>query len=106
MDKYIYITHELSFQEIKLISKHKFSDILNKRINSAALSYLTGKQNRKGGDIIYTRLEISEYLSPLTSELTIDEKRKLFEIRKKVMTDIPANYSNSAQNMKCICQEY
>ena len=96
---------ELSFQEIKLISKHKFSDILNKRINSAALSYLTGKQNIKGGDIIYTRLEISEYLSPLTSELTIDEKRKLFEIRN-MMTDIPANYSNSAQNMKCICQEY
>ena len=50
----------LSFEEIKILSKQKFTKIINEKINFAALSYLTGKQNIKGGEIIYSKLEISE----------------------------------------------
>ena len=41
----------LSFEEIKILSKQKFSKILNDKIKNAALSYLTRKQNIKEGDI-------------------------------------------------------
>ena len=53
----------MSFEEIKLISTNRFNNILNERIKESSLSYLTGKQNTKGGDIIYTKIEMSEYLS-------------------------------------------
>jgi hypothetical protein len=43
----------LSFEEIKILSKQKFSEILNDKIKNAALPYLTRKQNVKGGIISY-----------------------------------------------------
>ena len=92
----------LSFEEVKNLSKQKFSKILNDKIKTAALSYLTRKQNIKGGDISYSKLEISEYLSPFASNLSITDKRNIFAIRN-MMTDIPANFSKLSQNMKCIC---
>ena len=93
----------MSFEEKKLISKNRFNKILNERIRAASLTYLTGKQNIKGGDINYAKIEMSEYLSPL-SDLSIDDKRRLFAVRN-MMVDIPANFSNSNENMKCICGE-
>jgi hypothetical protein len=39
----------LSFEEIQILSKQKFSKILNDKIKNAALSYQTRKQNIKGG---------------------------------------------------------
>ena len=95
---------ELSFKEIRILSKQKFTKIINEKINCAALSYLTGKQNIKGGEIIYSKLEISEYLSPLTSHLSITDKRKMFSVRN-MMIDIPANFSKANRDMKCICGE-
>ena len=46
---------------------------------------------------------MSEYLSPL-SNLSIDDKRRLFAVRN-MMIDIPANFSKSNENIKCICGE-
>ena len=80
----------MSFEEIKLISKNRFNKILNEKVKVASLSYLTDKQNTKGGDIFYTNIEMSEYLSPL-SDLSIDDKRRLFAVRN-MMVDIPVNF--------------
>ena len=46
----------MSFEEIKLISKNSFNKILNEKVKEASLSYLTDKQNTKGGDILYTNI--------------------------------------------------
>ena len=94
----------LSIEDIKILSKQKFTKIINEKNNVAALSYLTGKQNIKGGEIIYSKLEISEYLSPLASHLSITDKRKMFSVRN-MMIDIPANFSKANRDMKCICGE-
>ena len=82
----------------------RFTKIINEKINFAALSYLTGKQNIKGGEIIYSKLEISEYLSPLASHLSITDKRKMFSVRN-MMIDIPATFSKANRDTKCICGE-
>ena len=51
---------------------------------------------------MYTKLEMSEYLLPFNSQLNIDEKRCLFEIRNR-MSKIPINFGN--KEAKCICGE-
>ena len=93
----------LSFEEISQISKQKFTKILNEKIKQSALSYLTSKQNIKGGDIIYSNLEISEYLSPMNN-LSMSDKRRMFQIRN-MMVDIPSNFSKLNENMKCVCND-
>ena len=59
-----------------------------------ALTYLTGKQRTKGKDITYDNLEMSEYLLPSNSVLTVEEKRRLFEFKNK-LTNIPNNFPKS-----------
>ena len=84
--------------------KIKFHNILKKSIEKKALSYLLNKQGRKGSNIKYTHLEMSEYLMPNNENLSIDDKRKIFEIRNE-MVFIPANLSSSEKIEKCICGE-
>ena len=71
-----------SLEEIKDMTKNKFSQMLKQKVNNRALKYLTEKQRVKGKEIVYKKIEMAEYLSPLNSELTIEEKRKLFGIRQ------------------------
>ena len=62
------------------------------------------RQGRKCRDIDYTHLQMSEYLMPNNENLSIDDKRKIFEIRNE-MVFIPANFSSSEKIEKCICGE-
>ena len=77
--------------------------MVKERINENALNYLTQKQQRKGKEIIYKRIELADYLQPY-NKLSIEEKRKIFELRNK-MTQIPNNFLNKGQKVKCICGE-
>ena len=90
----------LSHQEIKEMTKQKFTNLLKEKINKEALNYLKIKQSKKGKNIEYKNLEMADYLQP-TCELDNKEKQKLFEIRND-MTNIPSNFGN--QNV-CPCGE-
>ena len=89
-----------SLEEIKDMTKNKFSQMLKQKVNNRALKYLTEKQRVKGKEIVYKKIEMAEYLSPLNSELTIEEKRKLFGIRNDM---ILMNFSKSKLNKICSC---
>ena len=91
-----------SFEDIQKMSKFKFNKILKKRIEINALKYLAEKQGLKGQEIGYSCIEMSEYLLPTNDKLSINEKRRLFEIRNK-MLDIPSNFSSSKLATKCYC---
>jgi hypothetical protein len=54
----------LSFEEIKMMTKEKYTSELKCRILQNALLYLIGKQGRKGKEIEYTCIEMAEYLHP------------------------------------------
>ena len=88
----------LSYQEIKDMSKYKFSSLIKEKIRKKALNYLKEKQSKKGGKIQYKTLEIAEYLEP-SNELTNKEKQKIFAIRND-MIDIPNNYG---KEKTCLC---
>ena len=66
--------------------------ILKNRIEISALKYLIGKQGLRQ-EMKYSRMEMSEYLLPTNKNLTIDQKRRLFAIKDK-MIDIPSNFSS------------
>ena len=91
-----------SLEEIKLMSKNKFNQILKNKLRVNALKYLTNKQGTKGKDIQYSTIEMSEYLLPSNKNLTLEEKRRQFAIRNK-MVDIPANFPKTKEETICFC---
>ena len=74
-----------SLEEIKLMSKNKFNQILKCRLRLNALKYLRNKQGTKGKDIQYSAIEMSEYLLPSNKNLTLEEKRRQFAIINKMV---------------------
>ena len=91
-----------SLEEITLMTQYQFQHLLRKRVEEAAFIHLTGKQGKKGGEIKYEKLEMSDYLSPLASNLSIGSKRTIFAIRNK-MTKIPANFSSENVKHEYVC---
>merc|ERR1712115_312881 len=73
-----------SFEEIRNMTKHKFKNIIKSKIEERAFEYLKLKRGKKGKEIEYKSLEMSEYLLPINSNLNITEKRKLFEMRNRM----------------------
>ena len=93
---------EESLEQIQKMTKYKFTQLLRQRTRNRALSYLTEKQRIKGKEIEYKRIEMSYYLTPCNKELSIDEKRKLFAVRNK-MINLKENFSKSKLKDNCIC---
>ena len=94
----------LSLQEIRTMSKRRFTNILKEKTRNNALVYLIRKQGIKGKEICYSSLEMSEYLQPINQELTIEPKREFFAVRN-CMIDIPNNFSRRDEKYSCICGE-
>ena len=91
-----------TLEEIKSMSAYKFKNLLKSKIEIKALEYLERKRGSKGQEIVYRKLEMSEYLLPFNSKLNIEEKRRLFEMRNK-MSRIPIHFGN--KEAKCLCGE-
>ena len=70
----------LSIDEIKKISVNRFKSLVRVKCQEAAYNYLMNKRGSKGSEIIYSQVEMSEYLLP-NNEFSIEDKRKLFSIR-------------------------
>ena len=87
-------------EEIKQMSRNKYKNLIKSRIEINALNYLESKRGPKGREKELTRLEMSEYLLPFNSKLSIEEKRKMFEHRNR-MTRIPYNFGKKEE--KCVC---
>ena len=94
----------ISLEEIKNMTKTKFSRILKVNIKKNAFSYLIGKRGKKGGEISYTSLEMAEYLQPFNASITIEQKRELFAVRNR-MIQIPYNFPKTSEKHKCLCSE-
>ena len=89
-----------SFEEIKNMKRNKYNNLIKSRIEKNALVYLQSKRGSKGQEIEYTSLEMSTYLLPINSKLTIEEKRKMFSIRNR-MIRIAHNFGGKDE--KCVC---
>jgi hypothetical protein len=92
----------LSLEEIKVISPYKYTQLVRAKCREGATKYLMKKRGSKGSEINYPCLEMATYLQP-NNVFTIDDKRKLFEIRNR-MYPIPSNFCAKEENSyKCVC---
>ena len=89
-----------TLNEIKQMTRIKFKNLIKIRIERNALEYLQNKRGSKGKEIEFTSLEMSEYLLPYNSIMSIEEKREIFALRNR-MTNIPINFGSKEE--KCIC---
>ena len=95
------INLKLTLDEIRTISKQKYLMILKEKIKDSALKYLLSKQGKKGSEISFLTIEMSEYLQPFNKSLTIEQKREMFAVRNR-MVNIQSNFS-SQNEVKCEC---
>ena len=95
---------QYSLQEIKVMSKMQFTNILNQKINENAFKYLMKRKGSKGKETIEEELCMAEYMLPTNSELSISEKQKMFAVKNR-MVDIPGNFPRPNIEYKCICNK-
>ena len=91
----------LSLDEIKQMTKRKFTEELKLRIQQNALLYLTGKQGKKGVEIEYACIEMAEYLQPLNNKLSIEQKHEIYGARIR-MVNIPYKFPPQITQTSCI----
>jgi hypothetical protein len=96
---------ELTFEEIQSLSNIKFNRMIKEAIKVKAFEYLTKKRGSKGLEIEYSELKMAEYLMPNFENHSIDNKRKIFEIRNR-MLPISSNFPSSNEDQNCWCGEY
>ena len=92
------INLKLTLEQIKSMKKEKYKSIVKEKVSEAALKYLINKQGKKGREIKYPSLEMSEYLLPYNKQ-SIEEKREMFAV-KTSMVNITANFSSNSE-IKC-----
>ena len=92
----------LTLEDINLMSKRKFRNMLKLKVKQTAFQYLKEKQGSKGKENVYNELCMAEYLLPHNNKLTIVEKQNLFKVKNR-MVWIPANFPKPNTEYKCIC---
>lgn len=92
----------VTFEDIRSMEKKSFKKMIDKSIKVKALEYLQNKRGKKGKEIRYEQLQMAEYLMPNRSKHSVKEKRKIFEIRNK-MLPIAKNFHIEGQSTKCKC---
>ena len=86
------------------MTKYRFENLVRKKCKESAYQYLMNKRGKKGEQISYSSIRMSEYLLP-NEKMSIEDKRTIFEIRNN-MTDIPSNFTSEKENKsQCICGE-
>ena len=69
---------DLTLEEIRIISKYTYKELIKKSIQRKAFEYLMSKRRSKGQEITYKELKMAEYLTPGCEKLTIIEQRNIF----------------------------
>jgi hypothetical protein len=70
---------KMTFEEIEEMPITKYNEIVREKCKESAYSYLMKRRGSKGAEIVYTRIQMSEYLLP-NDEFTIENQRNLFSI--------------------------
>ena len=90
----------LSFEEIKDLSKEKFKNIVKKAVSNKAFEYLTTEKTKlsKIQHIEYDKFDIQEYLLP--NQTSIRMAKFIFHARSR-MLDLKSNYKNRHRDFLC-----
>ena len=98
---------DLGLQEIKAMTKSRFSSLVREKTQEQALFYLLEKkhsrtsENAKGKLINYSNLKMTDYLSSIDTDMSIDEKKWLFLCR---IEDIDLQSNRKWNNEDTYCK--
>ena len=90
-----------TLEEIKIMPKRTFLNLLQKSIRENALIYLLKKMGSKGSEMVYDSLEMADYLLPYNDRLKIEEKQTMFKIRNR-MVEIGNNFGKKEDCFCCV----
>ena len=93
-----------TLDDIKVMSEQQYVTILNNRTRENALKYLKDKQRSKGKNIHYEEIQMAEYLLPINTKLSIEQKQKMFALKNR-MVELPENFPGRKMDDKCFCNK-
>ena len=85
-----------SNEEIRDMPSNIFKNMVRRKCKQSAFDYLINRRGKKGKDIKFNNLRMSEYLLP-NDELDIKQQREIFAIRNE-MTNIKSNFVSEKDN--------
>ena len=91
-----------TFEGLQSMTHSMFMKKIKSQIMKKALEYLLGQRKSKGKEIEYQNLEMADYLLPMNTKLNIENKRRMFSIRNR-MINIKSNFNQRNQEEKCLC---
>ena len=80
-------------QDITKYGRKTLLNLLNAKAKNAAQTYLQKKMGKKGRSVDFYPLEMSDYLKPNDSKLSIKDQKELFSIRNRMIL-VKENFSN------------
>ena len=100
---------DLELEDMKKIPKSKFKEYINEKVRGAAFEYLLDKklsrnsERAKGKLLEYCDFEMSEYLTPIDHDISIDDRKWLFQCRiEDIDLNINRKWNNESNEcMKC-----
>ena len=98
---------EMTFEQIKAVSKDEFKSQVKKIVKRKALEYLQNLQqtHSKAQPLKYAKLGLQDYLKP-ESDMTIREKTFTFAARSR-MLDLKCNFKVGKKDLMCsICGKH
>ena len=92
----------MNIEEVKLVSKAGWKDIVLKNVQKSAFRYLTDLKSThsKARDILHQNLQLQSYLGSSGNNLTIQEKQFIFAARTR-MLDVKGNFKSSESDLSC-----
>ena len=99
---------ELEIEDIQLMPKVKFKEYVNEKVSKSAFKYIMKRKASRNSDkskgkcLEYTCLEMSEYLTSMNIELSIDELKWILKCR---IEDIDLNSNRKWNNEDNMCKK-
>ena len=92
---------KMNLEEISVMSKVTFKELVKSKVKSKALEYLQKLQQKhsKSINLHFESLELQEYLKP-EGNMTIQMKAFVFSLRSR-MVDVKCNYKVGKTDLKC-----
>ena len=75
----------LSTEEIRIMKRNEFKNILKKHTNQLAFEYINEKRGKKGSEVNHVSLRLADYLAPNNSGLSILEKQEMFSVINRMV---------------------
>ena len=95
---------KITLKEIEFMPKATYRKLIIKKIKEKSFEYLINKRNTRNGkgmELVYTKLEMKNYLSSEDIEITNHERKLIFQFRTKMSFSIKSHFRNMHENVIC-----